>query len=190
MDRPIFAPTSAVRIGLNRWRARRGAGGYGSRPTILLGAATQDLFGGAAQPALRRIAAYLRAWPMFGVTEFYDMTTPSRSAASWSRVRGRTRAPQRDRLLAGWANSSVALAATADSIDLEAVRCLGLCDRAPARWSTTCRRPPSTPSSTDRPPRSCASSCQVALTNVGVVDPTSLDARGAAWPPCTSPCAR
>ncbi len=152
---------------------------------------TQDIYGGwLPRPAVERIAAALDVpqAEVYGVTEFYDLfhTEPVGRKV----IRVCQDAPcgvaGADALLAGLCRHlGVQPGETTPDgrYTVEPVRCLGLCDRAPAALVNHTRYAPAPssaagaillgPPSTPRP--RIGGLVKVALANVGVVDPTSLD---------------
>ena len=151
----------------------------------------QAIFGGwLPRPAVERIAAAL-AVPqaeVYGVTEFYEMfyTEPVGRKV----VRVCQDAPcgvaGADALLAGLCQhlNIQSGETTADGrTTVEAVRCLGLCDRAPAVLVNHARYAPSDPAAPrmllDGPPvvpkLRVGGLVKLALSNVGIVDPISLE---------------
>ncbi len=163
---------------------------YGPRgQTILIEVLhdAQALFDGwLPEPALRRIAAYLRVplADVYGVTEFYDMfrTEPVGRRLIRVCVDGPCAVRGSDALLAELSErlGCAPGCTTPDgAVTLEAVRCLGLCDRAPAALRNNVRHAPATADTLfDGSPAPAqlriGGLVKVALTNVGVVDPTSL----------------
>ncbi len=164
---------------------------YGPRgQTILIEVLhdAQALFDGwLPEPALRRIAAYLHVplADVYGVTEFYDMfhTEPVGHQLIRVCVDGPCAVRGSDALLAELSDrlGCAPGCTTPDgAVTLEAVRCLGLCDRAPAALLNNARHAPATADTLfDGSPAPAqlriGGLVKVALTNVGVVDPTSLD---------------
>mgnify|MGYP001031031219 CR=1 FL=1 len=192
MDAPTLAPTiesplaQARLVELEHILAHYGPRGQ----TILLEVLhdAQALFDGwLPEPALRRIATYLDVplADVYGVTEFYDMfhTEPVGRQLIRVCVDGPCAVRGSDALLAalGVRLGCAPGQTTADgAVTLEAVRCLGLCDRAPAALVNGTRHAPAAVDALlDGSPvpaqLKIGGLVKVALTNVGVVDPTSLD---------------
>jgi NADH-quinone oxidoreductase subunit F len=150
----------------------------------------QAIFGGwLPRPAVERIAQALDlpAAEVYGVTEFYEMFHTE--AVGRKLIRVCQDAPcavaGSDRLLAGLcAHLGIAPGeTTADgAVTVEEVRCLGLCDRAPATLVNLERHAPADPVHPerlleDRHPRPrprVGGLVKLALANVGLVDPASL----------------
>jgi NADH-quinone oxidoreductase subunit F len=152
---------------------------------------TQAIFGGwLPRAAVERVAAGLGvpAADVYGVTEFYEMFHTHPVGRKIIRVcqDGPCGLAGADALLAG-AGRALGIQPGQTSADgeytLEAVRCLGLCDRAPAALVNLQRYAPADPAAPelllgDQPPaerRSVGGAIRLTLSNVGVVDPTSLD---------------
>ncbi len=148
----------------------------------------QSLFAGwLPRPAVERIAEYLHlpTAEVYGVTEFYEMlhTEPVGRRV----IRICQDAPcalaGADRLLAevcGRLGVEPGQTTPDGAFTVEAVRCLGLCDRAPAALSNLERHAPATAETLldGRPAPAklhIGGLVKVALANVGVVDPTSLE---------------
>lgn len=151
----------------------------------------QAIFGGwLPRPVVERIAAALDIpqTEVYGVTEFYEMfhTEPVGRMI----VRVCQDAPcgvaGADALLAGLCSHLNIRPGetTADGrTTVEAVRCLGLCDRAPAVLVNQARYAPSDPAAPqmllDGPPvipkLRVGGLVKLALSNVGIVDPASLE---------------
>jgi NADH-quinone oxidoreductase subunit F len=136
---------------------------------------------------VEQIAAYLGVplADVYGVIEFYEMfrTEPAGRAVIRICQDGPCAAAGAARLTnqVGERLGIRPGQTTADGeVRLEAVRCLGLCDRAPAALVNTQRRAPaSVESLLDGEPvperLRIGGLVKVALANVGIVDPTSLD---------------
>ncbi len=148
----------------------------------------QAIFDGwLPRPALERIAEFLRIpiADVYGVTEFYEMfhTEPVGRRVIRICQDGPCAVAGADRLLAGvCATLGVAPGGTtADgAYTVEPVRCLGLCDRAPAALVNLERHAPAQVETLlDGQPLPAklriGGMVKIALSNVGVVDPTSLD---------------
>ena len=151
---------------------------------------TQDIYGGwLPRPAVERIAAALNVpqAEVYGVTEFYDLfhTEPVGRKV----IRVCQDAPcgvaGADALLAGLCRHlGVQPGETTPDgrYTVEPVRCLGLCDRAPAALVNKIRYAPARPDAAGamlmgppaESPLRIGGLVKVALANVGVVDPTSL----------------
>ena len=152
---------------------------------------TQAIFGGwLPRPAVERVASALNlpVADVYGVTEFYEMLhmqpvgrwairvcqdAPCQMAGSEALVRNLC---QRLGIQPG--------ETTADgAVSLERVRCLGLCDRAPAGLVNLERYGPLDPAQPEvlldgRPAQerlAIGGLVKLALSNVGVVDPTRLE---------------
>ena len=192
MDAPTLAPTIESSLAQERLaELEHILAHYGPRgQTILLEVLhdAQALFDGwLPEPALRRIATYLDVplADVYGVTEFYDMfhTEPVGRQLIRVCVDGPCAVRGSDALLAalGVRLGCAPGQTTADgAVTLEAVRCLGLCDRAPAALVNGTRHAPAAVDALlDGSPvpaqLKIGGLVKVALTNVGVVDPTSLD---------------
>ena len=147
----------------------------------------QSLFGGwLPEPVLRRISAYLRVplSEIYGVTEFYDMfhTEPVGRKHIRVCVDGPCAVRGSDALMSEVSRHTGCAPGetTADgAVTLEPVRCLGLCDRAPAALVNGERYAPAAADDlfdgTPAPSQlKIGGLVKVALANVGVVDPTSL----------------
>jgi NADH-quinone oxidoreductase subunit F len=149
---------------------------------------TQDIFGGwLPRPAVERLARALGV-PLadaHGVIEFYEMFHNHQVGRNVIRVcqDAPCALAGADGLLSGVC-SRLGLAPGQTTPDgaytVEAVRCLGLCDRAPAALVNLQRYGHATPeqllAGTPAPERQVAGGLiRLALANVGVVDPTSLD---------------
>jgi NADH-quinone oxidoreductase subunit F len=150
----------------------------------------QDIYGGwLPRAAVERIAAALDVpqAEVYGVTEFYDLfhTEPVGRKV----IRVCQDAPcgvaGADALLAGLCRHlGIQPGETTPDgrYTVEPVRCLGLCDRAPAVLVNKTRYAPARPDSAGAllmgppatPPLRIGGLVKVALANVGVVDPTSL----------------
>ncbi|MCX7707557.1 MAG: NAD(P)H-dependent oxidoreductase subunit E [Anaerolineae bacterium] len=148
----------------------------------------QALFGGwLPRPAVERIAEFLHmpTADVYGVTEFYEMfhTEPVGRRV----IRVCQDAPcalaGADRLLAdvcGRLGVGPGETTRDGAFTVEPVRCLGLCDRAPAALVNLERHAPATAETLlDGSPTPAklriGGLVKVALANVGVVDPASLD---------------
>jgi NADH-quinone oxidoreductase subunit F len=151
---------------------------------------TQDIFDGwLPRPAVEHIAATLDVpqADVYGVTEFYDLfhTEPVGRKV----IRVCQDAPcgvaGADALLAGLCRHlGIRPGETTPDgrYTVEPVRCLGLCDRAPAALVNKTRYAPARPDAAGamlmgppaEPPLRIGGLVKVALANVGVVDPTSL----------------
>jgi NADH-quinone oxidoreductase subunit F len=147
----------------------------------------QALFHGwLPEQALRRIATYLHVplADVYGVTEFYDMfhTEPVGRRHIRVCVDGPCAVRGSEALIAEVSRRTGCAAGrtTGDgAVTLEPVRCLGLCDRAPAALVDGERYAPAaaddlfdgTPAPAEL---KIGGLVKVALANVGVVDPTSL----------------
>lgn len=164
---------------------------YGPRGrTILLEVLhdAQALFDGwLPRPALERIAEFLRlpVSDVYGVTEFYEMfhTEPVGRRVVRICQDGPCAVAGADRLLAD-ACGRLGVQPGETTADgghtVEPVRCLGLCDRAPAALVNLERHAPAQLETLlDGSPAPAklriGGMVKVALSNVGVVDPTSLD---------------
>ena len=177
----------------------RGAGGEGttlppldSRSYLLeIIHDAQEIFGGwLPRPAVERIAAALNLpqAEVYGVTEFYDLFHTAPVGRKVIRVcqDASCAVAGADALLAGLGQQLGIQPGetTADGrYTVEPVRCLGLCDRAPAALVNRTRYAPARPDAAGamlmgppaRPPLRIGGLVKIALANVGVVDPTSLD---------------
>ncbi len=151
---------------------------------------TQDIYDGwLPRPAVERIAAALNVpqAEVYGVTEFYELfhTEPVGRKV----IRVCQDAPcgvaGADALLAGLCRHlgvQPGETTTDGRYTVEPVRCLGLCDRAPAALVNKTRYAPARPDAAGamlmgppaEPPLRSGGLVKVALANVGVVDPTSL----------------
>ncbi|MGQ9491039.1 MAG: NAD(P)H-dependent oxidoreductase subunit E [Anaerolineae bacterium] len=148
----------------------------------------QAIFGGwLPRPAVERIAEFLHmpTADVYGVTEFYEMfhTEPvgrrvirvCQDAPCALRGADRVLADLCDRLGVRPGETT-----TDGAFTVEPVRCLGLCDRAPAALVNLDRHAPADVetlldgSPAPEKPR-IGGLVKVALANVGVVDPTSLE---------------
>lgn len=160
----------------------------------------QAIFGGwLPRPAVERIAEFLHmpTADVYGVTEFYEMFHTEPVGRQVIRVcqDGPCALAGADRVLAEVCGRLGVQPGetTADGVfTVEPVRCLGLCDRAPAALVNLERHAPAAAETlldgspapeklrTLAPTRGAAASAgvgglvKVALANVGVVDPTSL----------------
>jgi NADH-quinone oxidoreductase subunit F len=125
---------------------------------------------------------------VYGVIEFYEMfhAEPVGRKVIGVCTDGPCAIQGSDRLLAGLsARLGIAPGETTSdgAYTLEPVRCLGLCDRAPAALVGLERHAPAAPDAPERmldgapPPHRLriGGLVKIALANVGVVDPTSLD---------------
>lgn len=151
----------------------------------------QDIFGGwLPRPAVERIAAALGIpqAEVYGVTEFYELFHTEPVGRKVIRVCQDAPCGVRgaDALLAGLCRHlGVQPGETTPDgrYTVEPVRCLGLCDRAPAALVNKTRYAPARPDAAGamllglpaEPPLRIGGLVKVALANVGVVDPTSLD---------------
>lgn len=151
----------------------------------------QEVFGGwLPRPAVERIAAALRLpqAEVYGVTEFYDMFHTEPVGRKMIRVcqDASCAVAGGDALLAGLCRHlGVQPGETTPDgrYTVEPVRCLGLCDRAPAALVNRARYAPAWPDAAGAmlmgppatPPLRIGGLVKIALANVGVVDPTSLD---------------
>lgn len=151
----------------------------------------QDIFGGwLPRPAVERIAQALGlpASEVYGVTEFYELFHTEPVGRKVVRVcqDGPCAVAGADVLLTGLCRylGVEPGQTTADGrYTVEAVRCLGLCDRAPATLINRTRYAPANPETPGAllmgppavPRLRIGGLVKVALANVGVVDPTSLD---------------
>ena len=152
---------------------------------------TQDIFGGwLPRPAVERIAAALDMpqAEVYGVTEFYDLFHTEPVGRKVIRVcqDAPCAVAGADALLAGLCRhlGMEPGETTPDGrYTVEPVRCLGLCDRAPAALVNKIRYAPARPDAAGAmlmgppaaPPLRIGGLVKVALSNVGVVDPASLD---------------
>lgn len=171
---------------------------YGPRGRTMLLEALHDAQaiydGWLPGPVLARIARALNVplADVYGVTEFYDMfhTHPVGRASVRVCQDGPCMMAGGDALLAGLAHGLGVGPGetTADGrYTVEPVRCLGLCDRAPAALVNLRRHAPADPANlgalldgraADAPGESRGRTgglVKIALANVGIVDPTSLD---------------
>jgi NADH-quinone oxidoreductase subunit F len=151
----------------------------------------QAIFGGwLPRAALERVAAGLGlpAADVYGVTEFYEMFYTHPVGRKIIRIcqDGPCGLAGADTLLAGACRTLGVQPGqtTADGeYTLERVRCLGLCDRAPAVLVNLKRHAPADPAAPERlladPPaadrRNIGGMIRLALANVGAVDPAQLD---------------
>lgn len=148
----------------------------------------QALFGGwLPRPAVERIAEFLHmpTADVYGVTEFYEMFHTRPVGRQVIRVcqDGPCAVVGADRLLADVCRRlGVAPGETTPdaAFTVEPVRCLGLCDRAPAALVNLERHAPAAAEVLlDGGPAPAklriGGLVKVALSNVGVVDPTSLE---------------
>lgn len=148
----------------------------------------QAIFDGwLPRPALERIAEFLGipVADVYGVTEFYEMFHTEPVGRQVIRIcqDGPCAVAGADRLLAEVCDRLGVRQGetTADgAYTVEPVRCLGLCDRAPAALANLERcAPASVETLLDGQPVPAklriGGMVKVALSNVGVVDPTSLD---------------
>ncbi len=191
MDAPTLAPTMESPLAQERLaELEHILAQHGPRGTILLEVLhdAQALFDGwLPEPALRRIANYLDVplADVYGVTEFYDMfhTEPVGRQLIRVCVDGPCAVRGSDALLAALGERlgcAPGQTTTDGAVTLEPVRCLGLCDRAPAALVNGTRYAPAAVDALlDGSPAPAqlkiGGLVKVALTNVGVVDPTSLD---------------
>ncbi len=152
---------------------------------------TQDIFAGwLPRLAVERIAAALDTpqAEVYGVTEFYDLFHTEPVGRKVMRVcqDAPCGVAGADALLAGLCRHlGVQPGETTPDgrYTVEPVRCLGLCDRAPAALVNKTRYAPARPDAAGamllgppaEPPLRIGGLVKVALANVGVVDPTSLD---------------
>jgi NADH-quinone oxidoreductase subunit F len=152
---------------------------------------TQDIFDGwLPRPAVERVAAALDMpqADVYGVTEFYDLFHTEPLGRKVLRVcqDAPCALAGADALLAGLCRHlGVQPGETTPDgrYTVEPVRCLGLCDRAPAVLVNKTRYAPARPDAAgamlmgppSSPPRRIGGLVKVALANVGVVDPASLD---------------
>jgi NADH-quinone oxidoreductase subunit F len=152
---------------------------------------TQAIFGGwLPREAVERVAAalHLPAADVHGVVEFYDMFHDHPVGQTLIRVcqDGPCGLAGSDELVAalGQRLGIAPGGTTADGrFTLEVVRCLGLCDRAPAALRGELRYGPLAPAQLDAllrgdPPEDRQTSggmIKIALANVGLGDPTDLD---------------
>ncbi len=191
------------------WSASGGAGAqaaaleqilaeYGPRGrTVLLETLhdAQAIYGGWLPAAvLARIARALRVplADVYGVTEFYDMFHTHPVGREVVRIcqDGPCMLAGADGLLAGLAQElGIRPGETTPDgrYTVEPVRCLGLCDHAPAALVNHCRHAPADAALLDVPAEGGAGSTgkaprakigglvKIALANVGIVDPTSLE---------------
>ena len=150
----------------------------------------QDIFGGwLPRPAVERIAAALGVpqAEVYGVTEFYDLFHTEPVGRKVIRVcqDAPCAVAGADALLAGLCRHLHIQPGETTSdgrYTVEPVRCLGLCDRAPAALVNKTRYAPARPDAAGAmlqgppaaPPLRIGGLVKVALANVGVVDPTSL----------------
>jgi NADH-quinone oxidoreductase subunit F len=150
----------------------------------------QEIFGGwLPRPAVERIALALNMpqAEVYGVTEFYDLFHTAPVGRKVIRVcqDAPCAAAGADALLAGLCHHLAVQPGetTADGrYTVEPVRCLGLCDRAPAALVNRTRYAPARPDAAGAmlmgpppaPPLRIGGLVKVALANVGVVNPTSL----------------
>jgi NADH-quinone oxidoreductase subunit F len=151
----------------------------------------QAIFGGwLPRAVVEQVAAVLGvpAADVYGVTEFYEMFYTHPVGRKIIRIcqDGPCALAGADALLAGMCHKLGIQPGqtTADGQHtLETVRCLGLCDRAPAALVNLQRYAPIAPTApeqllSDQPPaerRSDGGLIRLALSNVGVADPASLD---------------
>ena len=151
----------------------------------------QAIFGGwLPRPVVERVAAALNIpqAEVYGVTEFYEMFNTEPVGRKIVRVcqDASCGVAGADALLAGLCRHLNIRPGetTADGrTTVEAVRCLGLCDRAPAALVNHARYAPSDPAAPrmllDGPPvipkLRVGGLVKLALSNVGVVDATSLE---------------
>jgi NADH-quinone oxidoreductase subunit F len=151
----------------------------------------QAIFGGwLPRAAIERVAAGLSlpAADVYGVTEFYEMFYTHPVGRKIIRIcqDGPCGLAGADTLLAGACRALGVQPGqtTADGeYTLETVRCLGLCDRAPAALVNLQRYAPADPAAPERllagqPPaerRNIGGMIRLALANVGAVDPAHLD---------------
>ena len=192
MDAMVPSPTISVTPGPDRLaELEHILVRYGPRgQTVLLEVLhdAQALFDGwLPEPALRRIATYLHVplADVYGVTEFYDMfhTEPVGRQLIRVCVDGPCAVRGADALLEALSErlGCAPGQTTADgAATLEPVRCLGLCDRAPAALVNGTRHAPAAADTllngSPAPAQlKIGGLVKVALSNVGVVDPTSLD---------------
>ena len=192
MDAMAPSPTITVMPGPDRLaELEHMLAQHGSRgQTILLEVLhdAQALFDGwLPEPAMRRIATYLHVplADVYGVTEFYDMfhTEPVGRQLIRVCVDGPCAVRGSDALLKALSDRlgcAPGQTTTDGAATLEPVRCLGLCDRAPAALVNGTRHAPAAAGTLlDGSPLPAqlkiGGLVKVALTNVGVVDPTSLD---------------
>jgi NADH-quinone oxidoreductase subunit F len=152
---------------------------------------TQDIFDGwLPRPAVERVAAALDMpqADVYGVTEFYDLFHTEPLGRKVLRVcqDAPCAVAGADALLAGLCRHlGVQPGETTPDgrYTVEPVRCLGLCDRAPAVLVNKSRYAPARPDAAgamlmgppSTPPQRIGGLVKVALANVGVVDPASLD---------------
>jgi NADH-quinone oxidoreductase subunit F len=151
----------------------------------------QEICGGwLPEAALKRVAECMGipSAEVYGVTEFYSMfhTRPVGEKVIRVCQDGPCAVGGAQRLLEG-ACKSLAVDPGATTMDgaytVEPVRCLGLCDRAPAALVNLERHAPANPAAlrellygSPSPVRlRIGGLVKVALANVGVIDPTSLD---------------
>lgn len=148
----------------------------------------QELFGGwLPRPAVERIAQFLRmpTSEVYGVTEFYEMFHTEPVGRQIIRIcqDGPCAVVGADRVLAevcGRLGVAPGETTPDGAFTVEPVRCLGLCDRGPAALVNLERRAPATADvlldGTPVPPQlRIGGLVKVALSNVGLVDPTSLE---------------
>jgi NADH-quinone oxidoreductase subunit F len=151
----------------------------------------QAIFGGwLPREVVERVAADLNipTADVYGVTEFYEMFHTHPVGRTIIRIcqDGPCALAGADALTEGLCSRlGVQRGQTTPDGEytLEPVRCLGLCDRAPAALVNLQRYAPADPAApeqllSDQPPperRSVGGMIRLALANVGVVDPTSLD---------------
>lgn len=151
---------------------------------------TQEIFGGwLPRPAVERIALALNTpqAEIYGVTEFYDLFHTEPVGRKVIRVcqDAPCAVAGADTLLAGLCRHLDVQPGESTSdgrYTVEPVRCLGLCDRAPAALVNKTRYAPARPDAAGAllmgpppaPPLRIGGLVKVALANVGVVDPTSL----------------
>lgn len=148
----------------------------------------QAIFGGwLPRPAVERIAEFLHmpTADVYGVTEFYEMFHTEPVGRQVIRVcqDGPCALAGADRVLAEVCDRLGVRPGetTADgAFTVEPVRCLGLCDRAPAALADLDRHAPAAAETLlDGSPAPeklrIGGLVKVALANVGVVDPTSLE---------------
>ena len=151
----------------------------------------QAIFGGwLPRAAVERVAAGLGlpAADVYGVTEFYEMFYTHPVGRKIIRIcqDGPCGLAGADTLLAGACRALGVKPGqtTADGeYTLETVRCLGLCDRAPAALVNLQRYAPADPAAPERllagpPPaerHNIGGMIRLALANVGAVDPAHLD---------------